>query len=85
MKYFIWLLLALLRMLYRLLGENRTLVYQGLKLIAKKRPPGIVKLLESSGYKTDQDISAEMIAFGIAPRINAIGRLESASTLLSCL
>lgn len=68
-----------------LLGENRTLVYRGLKLISQKRPYGIMKLLESTGYKPDQDVSAEMISFGIAPRINAVGRLAEASLAVELL
>ena len=67
-----------------LLGENRALVYRGLKLISEQRSPGLYKLLEITGYKLDQ-ISAEMIAFGVAPRINAIGRLAEASLAVELL
>jgi len=68
-----------------LLGENRTIVTRGLKLIETGRPQPIVKLLESAGYKIEKGVSAEMIAFGIAPRINAVGRLMEASLAVKLL
>jgi single-stranded-DNA-specific exonuclease len=68
-----------------LIGENRTIVAKGLKLIQTKRPQPIMKLLESSGYKLDKGVSAEMIAFGIAPRINAVGRLKAATIAVQLL
>ncbi len=68
-----------------LIGENRTLVAKGLKLMQKKKPPAVAKLFELAGYKDDKAVSGEMIAFGIAPRINAIGRLESAELAVSLL
>ena len=68
-----------------LLGENRALVYRGLKVISQKHPQAIIKLLQSAGYKLDKNISAEMIAFGIAPRINAVGRLAEASLAVELL
>ncbi len=68
-----------------LIDENRILVAKGLKLIQEKKPPAIAKLFELAGYKDDKIVSGEMIAFGIAPRINAIGRLESAELAVSLL
>ncbi|MDD3013687.1 MAG: single-stranded-DNA-specific exonuclease RecJ [Candidatus Gastranaerophilales bacterium] len=68
-----------------LLGENRTIVTRGLKLIETRRPKPIIKLLESASYKIEKGVSAEMIAFGIAPRINAVGRLREASLAVKLL
>jgi len=68
-----------------LLGENRTFVHQGMNLISQKRPPSIGKILEIGGYKTKQKISAGTIAFGIVPKINAIGRLGDASPMVDFL
>ena len=68
-----------------LLGENRTFVHQGMNLISQKRPPGIGKILEIGGYKTKQKISAGTIAFGIVPKINAVGRLGDASPMVDFL
>jgi len=68
-----------------LIRENRTIVARGLKLIETRRPQPIVKLLESASYKIEKGISSEMIAFGIAPRINAVGRLREASLAVKLL
>ncbi len=68
-----------------LIEENRILVAKGLKLMQEKKPPAIAKLFELAGYKDDKVVSGEMIAFGIAPRINAIGRLESAELAVKLL
>lgn len=68
-----------------LIGENRTIVAKGLKLIETKRPQPIIKLLESTGCKLDKGVSADMIAFGIAPRINAVGRLKEADLAVKLL
>lgn len=67
-----------------LIGENRALVYQGLKLLSRDKAPGLVKLLEVAGCNLDQ-VSASSIAFGVAPRINAIGRLAEASLAVELL
>ncbi len=67
-----------------LLGENRALVHRGLKLLSRDRAPGLVKLLEIAGCNLDQ-VSANSIAFGVAPRINAIGRLAEASLAVDLL
>lgn len=68
-----------------LVGENRYIVREGLKLIKQKRPIGLVKLLESAGFKADKDVTSETIAFMVAPRINAIGRLENAGIAVKLL
>ena len=68
-----------------LLGENRAIVHQGMNLIAQKRPPSIGKILEIGGYKSKQKISAMTIAFGIVPKINAVGRLGDASPMVDFL
>lgn len=70
-----------------LVGENRAIVYHGLKSISQKTAPGLHHLLETSGFKPDNGVTADMVAFGVAPRINAVGRLEKADMaveLLTC-
>lgn len=57
--------------------ENRLLVRRGLKILNKANRPGIKALLEVAGIAPG-DIDAMDIGFGIGPRINAAGRLESA-------
>lgn len=61
-----------------LIGENRYYVLKGLDLIRGGRHYGLKRLLESAGHNNIEDgITAEQVAFGIAPRINASGRLDS--------
>lgn len=69
-----------------LVGENRFLVMKGLDLISKGRHFGIKKLLESAGYSNiEKGVTSEQIAFGIAPRINASGRLDTVEDALKVL
>lgn len=70
-----------------LLHENRLFVKLGLELIGKGKNPGLTEILNSAGISSDEEITSEKIAFAIAPRINAAGRLDSAETafrLLTC-
>ena len=53
-------------------GENRTIAKLGLMLIRVTRNIGLRELIKSSGYK---EIDSNTISFGIAPRINACGRM----------
>ncbi len=60
-----------------LIGENRELVRRGLKAMASTRLVGLQTLIEGSGCQKDA-ITSENIGFGLAPRLNASGRLEHA-------
>ncbi len=61
-----------------LIGENRYYVLKGLDLISKGKHYGIKRILENAGYNNIEDgITSEQIAFGVAPRINASGRLDT--------
>src|SRR3989339_151283 len=57
--------------------ENRVIAVGGLKLINERKRLGIKALAEASSLK-DQ-ITENQIYFGLAPRINAAGRIEHAS------
>lgn len=67
-----------------LLGENRSLVRKGLASMRKSPFPGVRALLEVSGI-TMNTVSAVNIAFGVAPRINASGRLDHAGRAVALL
>lgn len=55
-----------------LVDENRVIAKLGLKLVEQTRNPGLKALLIASGYK---DVNSNTVSFGIAPRINACGRM----------
>ncbi len=59
--------------------ENRLLVTEGLKVLNRAERPGVSALLEVAGIKSGT-MTASSIGFGLGPRINAAGRLESAMT-----
>ncbi len=68
-----------------LLGENRYFVTKGIELISQGKHEGLKMLLESAGYDITKGLNAEKIAFGIAPRINASGRLDTVDAALKVL
>lgn len=55
-----------------LVDENRVIAKLGLKLVEVTKNIGLKTLLEVSGYKK---IDSNTISFGVAPRINACGRM----------
>lgn len=67
-----------------LVGENRIIVDRGLKALADVRRPGLRELFKIAGL-TDKKVTASSIAFGIAPRLNAAGRLGTATTAVELL
>ena len=67
-----------------LLGENREIVRRGLAALAETDRPGLRALIEVSGLQP-KDVSSEAIAFNLAPRINAAGRLADARLALDLL
>ncbi len=68
-----------------LLYENRLFVALGMKLIQEGHNLGISALLKSAGVSEDVELTSDKIAFTLAPRINAAGRLDSAETAFSLL
>ncbi len=55
-----------------LTDENRVIAKLGLKLVEQTKNPGLKTLLKAIGYK---EINSNTVSFGIAPRINACGRM----------
>ncbi len=66
-------------------GQNRILVKNGLLVLAEGRRPGIAALKECSGYSPSAPLDAGQVAFGLAPRLNAAGRLDKAECALELL
>ncbi len=69
----------------KLTGQNRILVKNGLLKIAEGRRPGLAELKAVSGYAPGAALNAGQIVFGLAPRINAAGRLGSPDKALDLL
>ena len=65
-----------------LTGENRVIVKRGLEGLGQVSNPGLRALLEVSGVKEGQIPSARDVAFRVGPRINAAGRMASASDVI---
>lgn len=63
-----------------LVGENRSIVAEGLKLLRRGARPAFKTLLSVASAK---DITAQTLAYALAPRVNAAGRMGDASAALS--
>lgn len=65
-----------------LVNENRVIAKLGLMLMRQTRNIGLRSILHSSGYSK---LDSNTISFGIAPRINACGRMGKAEEALALL
>jgi single-stranded-DNA-specific exonuclease len=65
-----------------LLGENRVIVKYGLEGLHRAYNPGLKALLEVSGLLDGRAPTARQVAFQIAPRMNAAGRMDDAENVI---
>ncbi len=65
-----------------LTGENRILVRHGLAGLRSVRNPGLRALLDVAGFPEGAAPSAGQVAFRVAPRLNAAGRMASAGDVI---
>ena len=75
-----------------IVDENRLIVSMGLKIMEESPRPGLAALIEASSAKKSDDsqakkrkITSGFIGFGIAPRINAAGRISDAAIAVRTL
>lgn len=68
----------------KLTGENRANVYWGIEVMKKQRRTGLKALMAVANIDKS-DISAKTLGFVFGPRINAAGRMETASLALDML
>jgi single-stranded-DNA-specific exonuclease len=66
-------------------GDNRALVQAGLKVLRQAERPGVRALLELCNIDAASTVTAEDVAFRIAPRLNAPGRLQAPDVALALL
>jgi single-stranded-DNA-specific exonuclease len=67
-----------------LADENRANVYWGLKVLAQTRRPGLKALMAVAAVEPEK-VNARSLGFGLGPRMNAAGRLETAQHALDVL
>ncbi|MEG1609127.1 MAG: DHH family phosphoesterase, partial [Clostridia bacterium] len=80
-KYFDIACLATVADVVPLVGDNRIITYFGLKSINSGFRKGL-DLLIKSNQKQRGEITSSDIAFGLAPKINSVGRLGDANKVL---
>ena len=67
-----------------LVDENRANVFWGLKVLSKTRRPGLKALMAVAKVEPEK-VNARSLGFGLGPRMNAAGRLETAQIALDML
>ncbi len=68
-----------------LTAENRILTALGLRRLQSRVRPGVAALLAAAGVDSDREVDARTVAWKLAPRINAPGRLGAAEPSLALL
>jgi len=68
-----------------LVDENRVFVWYGLKALATTNKPGLRALIKASQMDASKPITTYTIGFGLAPRVNAVGRMDDADVALQLM
>ncbi len=80
LKYLDLVALGTISDIVPLVDENRVITKLGLKLIVAQKNLGLKCLIESCGFKK---INSGVVSYGIAPRVNACGRMGAAENALN--
>ncbi len=67
-----------------LLGENRVIAHMGMQRMRKNPSAGVAALAQAAGISLP-DMSSFSIGFGLGPRINAAGRMDTAEAAIEIL
>lgn len=67
-----------------LTGENRILVQYGLEMLRNTQRVGLQEMLELAGI-TANEVTEETVGFQLAPRLNALGRLDDPNPAIDLL
>lgn len=78
-----FLVLSIAADIVPMVGENRVLAHFGLQVLNETQRPGLRALIEQSGRGNQLSISD--LVFGLAPKINAAGRLADAKSAVRLL
>lgn len=68
-----------------LLSENRIIAAHGPTALGATRRPGLLALMRAAGMTPGQRVTTDRVGFGLAPRLNAGGRLNTAQDALQLL
>ncbi len=68
-----------------LVGENRVIVRHGLGALKEPSQPGLTALLRVADLDPARGITTGQVAFRIAPRLNAAGRMQDAGDVIELL
>ncbi len=79
-----WAALGTIADVMPLVGENRSIVKLGLRQLRSDPPVGFAALFRVSGVER-HEVTSNTIGFGLAPRINAAGRLDTADEAVELL
>ena len=84
LKYLDLVALATAADMVPIMGENRVLVHHGLETIEKGENHGVRQLLKETGL-IGESLNVGKLVFGLAPKINAAGRMGDANRTVELL